>query len=315
MKILMFGRGVIATTYAWALEKSGNQVEFYVRPGKSAQYGPFVNLEILDGRMRSKGALIKAKWPITMREELSADHDYDLIIVSVNHNQFSEAATFLSSRIGKATVLIFNNMWDEPQKVVSSLPQEQLVWGFPGGGGGFDANTLKSGFMKTIYMGSVGDSNHTARYQSVRELFHKAGFSVSEPKDFRSWLWFHFVLNAGLAAQTLKVGGYINLLNSSAHIKESILLMREMLPLLKAKGDKPSRSVVFLLNLPAGLTGFVMQKFLGGDNLPNAFMKLLESTGHSSYELTSLYPRDVLTDARRLGVRLPRLAALESVFK
>lgn len=44
-------------------------------------------------------------------------------------------------------------------------------------------------------------------------------------------------------------------------------------------------------------------------------MDQIEISGHASYELTSLYPRDVLTDARRLGVLLPRLTALEQVFK
>lgn len=315
MKILMFGRGVIATTYAWALEKEGNQVEFYVRPGRAAQYGPFVNLEMLDGRVNSKGTLIREEWPITMREDLNANHDYDLIIVSVNHNQFSEVVSFLSSRMGKATVLIFNNMWSDPQAAVATLPNEQIVWGFPGAGGGFDAETLKGGFMKVIYMGRIGDSNQTARYRTVRELFRTAGFSVSEPKDFRSWLWFHFILNAGLAAQALKVGGYSNLLSSSAHLKESILLMREMIPLLKAKGDKPNPGVVFLLNLPAGMLGVIVKRFLTGDSLPRTIMELVEVTGHSNYDLTSLYPRDVLADARRLGVQLPRLTALEPVFK
>ena len=135
MKILMFGRGVISTIYAWVLEQAGNKVEFYVRPGRAAQYGPSVNLEMLDGRANSQGNLIKENWPITMREGLSADHDYDLIIVSVNHNQLSEVIAFLSSRIGKATVLIFNNIWVDPQTAVSALPKEQIVWGFPGGGG------------------------------------------------------------------------------------------------------------------------------------------------------------------------------------
>ena len=32
MKILMFGRGVIAAAYGWALERAGHEVEFYVRP-------------------------------------------------------------------------------------------------------------------------------------------------------------------------------------------------------------------------------------------------------------------------------------------
>lgn len=59
MKILMFGRGVIATIYAWVLEKAGNKVEFYVRPGRAAQYGPSVDFELLDGRVNSKGTLIR----------------------------------------------------------------------------------------------------------------------------------------------------------------------------------------------------------------------------------------------------------------
>src|SRR5439155_19938008 len=86
MKILIIGRGLIATLYAWACEKAGHKVTSYVRPGRAAQYGPFVNLEIRDSRINSK-TFIHEKWPITMREDLNADHDYDLIIVSVNHNQ------------------------------------------------------------------------------------------------------------------------------------------------------------------------------------------------------------------------------------
>jgi len=33
--------------YGWALEKAGHDVEFYVRPGRVAQYGPTVKLEII----------------------------------------------------------------------------------------------------------------------------------------------------------------------------------------------------------------------------------------------------------------------------
>jgi 2-dehydropantoate 2-reductase len=314
MNILMFGRGVIATQYGFALEKAGNKVEFFVRPGRAAQYGPSVKLNILDGRVNSKGATIKENWPITMREELNADHHYDLIIVSVNHNQFDEVAAFLAPRVGKATVLIFNNMWADPEAAASLLPKKQVVWGFPGGGGGFDAaNTLNGGFMKIIYLGTVGDSP-TERYHTVRSVFREAGFSVSEKKDFRSWLWFHFVLNAALAAQALKVGGYSKLMSSSYNLKHSFLLMREMLPLLKAKGDNPKLGIVLLLNLPAGLLGFIMQRALRKDSLAKVIMERMEGSGHASFALTRLYPRDVLAQARELKVSLPRLTTLEPTF-
>jgi 2-dehydropantoate 2-reductase len=282
MKILLFGRGTIATLYGWALEKAGNQVEFYVRPGRAATYGSTVDLEIRDGRADRGGRPVGEKWPIVLREDLDAGHDYDLIILSVNHDQLVEATAFLSTRIGNATVLVFNNVWADPAVAVSALPVEQVVWGFPGGGGGFVGSTLRGGVVKTVFMGFCGESNRTGRYRVVRELFRGAGFAVSEHRDFRSWLWFHFILDAGLLVQVTKMGGYAGFVRSRAAAKESILLIREMIPVLKAKGGTPGPAAAIVSRLPAGLLGLVLRKLLGGDNLFSFLMKQIEDTGHLS---------------------------------
>jgi len=50
MNILLFGRGVITTLCGWVFEKAGHSVTFYVRPGRSAEYGFHVHLDISDGR-------------------------------------------------------------------------------------------------------------------------------------------------------------------------------------------------------------------------------------------------------------------------
>ena len=138
MKILMFGRGVISTQYGWALEKAGHTVGFYVRPGRKAEYGSTVSLNVYDARKDIRGKLIQENWSITMIEDFNANHDYDLIVVSVQHYHFTKVAEFLTDKIGNATVLIFNNFWEEPLEQVANLPAEQLVWGFPQAGGGFD---------------------------------------------------------------------------------------------------------------------------------------------------------------------------------
>ena len=70
MKILLFGRGVISVLYGWALEKAGHAVEFYVRPGRAAQYGPQVRLEIVDARRSMFGRRVNETWAIRMREDL-----------------------------------------------------------------------------------------------------------------------------------------------------------------------------------------------------------------------------------------------------
>jgi 2-dehydropantoate 2-reductase len=313
MKILMVGRGVIATQYAWALKKAGNKVEFYVRPGRVAEYGPLVELNIIDGR--KKRTLVKEKWPITMREELTPDHDYDLIVVSVNHYQLDGVLDFLASRVSSATVLMFNNLWIDPLKVVSLFPKDQVVWGFPGAGGGYSSTgTLNGGFMKMIYMGFAGDTSVTKRYQSVRTLFEKAGFSIAQRRDFHSWLLFHFAINTGMAAQALKVGGYDKVFDSTVNTKEIIILVREMLPLIRAKGGKISFATYLAMYLPSGITGFILKKAMSKGSIARDIMNGMFESDQFNLESAGLFPRDVLADARALSISLPRLEALESVF-
>ncbi|MER6512923.1 ketopantoate reductase [Nonomuraea sp. NPDC001636] len=64
MKILMFGRGVIATIYGWVLQQAGHDVEFYVRPGRAATYGDAVDLDLFDMRRRVWGRRVAEKWPV-----------------------------------------------------------------------------------------------------------------------------------------------------------------------------------------------------------------------------------------------------------
>ncbi|MDN5807571.1 MAG: ketopantoate reductase [Brevibacterium sp.] len=314
MKILMFGRGVITTLYGWALEKAGNDVDFYVRPGRTADFGPSVDLDIRDGRASRKGKPVKGPWPVTLREDLEADHDYDLIIVSVNHDQLDTAVDFLSTRVGGATVLIFNNVWADPAAAVARLPRKQVVWGFPGGGGGYSDNTLHGGFVKSVFLGDVDGSSRTDRHRAVRELFTTAGFSISDVADFRSWLWFHVILDAGIMVGWLRMGSFDALVRSRRALQEVVRLVREMIPVLKAKGGTSRLGGAAATYIPSGLIGFAMHKLLTGDNLYTFIMDQAQATGHIDYEAKAIYPRDVLADARRLGVSVPRLEGNEPAF-
>lgn len=41
---------------------------------------------------------------------------------------------YLAPRVGNATVLFFNNCWQDPQSAIQPIPVNQIVFGFPGGG-------------------------------------------------------------------------------------------------------------------------------------------------------------------------------------
>ncbi|GAA1382931.1 ketopantoate reductase family protein [Catellatospora chokoriensis] len=311
MKILMFGRGVIAAAYGWALEQAGHEIEFYVRPGRAAKYGKVIDLELLDARHRLRGRRVTEKWTVRYREALEPDHDFDLIVVSVQHYGFAEAASFLGPRVGTATVLVFNNLWVEPLEAVDALPADQVTWGFPGAGGGFgDDGVLRAALLPKVFFGTLGRPP-TDREQAVRAAFRQAGFSIQENADFRGWLSIHFIQNAGLHTQSLKLGSLADLAGKPRNVREAILAIRELLPLVEARGVdlRRHRSAVLPFTAPAWLTAPVLAWLLGHFPPVRTVMQ-----AHANPEELRAVCRDTLAEARRLGVPVPRLEAAEPYF-
>jgi len=306
MKIVLFGRGVVSTQYAWAFEKAGHIVEFYVRPGRKAEFGSTVSLNVYDARKSIRGKLIQENWSIKMIEDLNANHDYDLIFVSVQHYHFTKVAEFLSDKIGKATVLIFNNFWEEPLEQVANLPAEQLVWGFPQAGGGFDNKGVLNGtILGSITIGTFG-TEPSERAFDVIDLFKSAGIKSNVNKDFRAWLFGHFAMNASLHIETMKAGS--NMLESfqkTRHWKNVIANGKELIPLLKARNVDIKKSPdLKMLSVPAWLLSFGMRFVV---NYLPPLKQIL--TGHSNQEETNSYARDVMDMAERLKISLPRYEA------
>jgi len=314
MKILMIGRGAVGSVYGWALEKAGHRVEFYVRPGRAATYGPTLTLELLDTRTRVLGVRVRETLPMHYVEELSAAHDYDLIMVSVQHFRFAEVVDFLTGRVGKATVLLFSNLWTDPQAAVAALPADQLVWGFPRAGGSFGTDgVLRGALLKNVIFGEFALSSKadlTPRERELQALFRGSGFGIQTQRDFRGWLWTHFITNAALLPQALKAGSFAAMMGSDAHLREAVLRVRELLPVLAARGvDLSLHSAdLSLFKLSPGLAALVLrlaftlivpvrwaiQYAIHGDDLAR-------EVGFTS--------RDVLLEARQRGIAVPRLEA------
>lgn len=313
MKILMFGRGVIATIYGRALEQAGHDIEFYVRPGRAATYGDAVDLDLIDTRRRVWGRRVVEKWPVRYREALESDHDFDLIVLSVPHHRLAEATAFLAPRVGKATVLIFGNLWTEPLAAIGDLPVDRIAWGFPQAGGGFSADgVLRGALLPSVVFGTLGRPP-TDRERAVRQAFRQAGLRIKERPDFRGWLWVHFVLDAGLFSQGLRVGSLSKLVGATGDLREGLLAGRELLPLLQARGLdlRQHWGGVLLFRAPTRLTAPTLAWLTAHFAL--ARVSLAAHSDPDAEEPRAVC-RDVLAEARRLDVPVPRLAAAEPHF-
>jgi 2-dehydropantoate 2-reductase len=313
VKILMFGRGVIATVYGWVLQKAGHEVEFYVRPGRAATYGEAIDLDLFDMRRRVWGQRVVEKWPVRYREALEPDHDFDLIVLSVPHHRLAEAAAFLASRVGKATVLVFGNIWAEPLAAIGALPVDRVAWGFPQAGGGFGADgALRGALLPSVVFGTFGQPP-TDRERAVRQVFRGAGLRLKERPDFRGWLWVHFASDAGLFSQGLRLGSLSKLAGSTSDFREGLLAGRELLPLLQARGLdlRRHRGGVLLFRAPTWLTAPALAWLTA-----HAASMRANFAAHSDpgAEEPREVCRDTLAEARRLGISVPRLEAAEPNF-
>jgi 2-dehydropantoate 2-reductase len=316
MKILIFGRGAVGSIYAWALEKAGHSVEFYVRRGRAAQYGPSLKLDLLDARTRVQGVRVNETMPMRFVEDLPVNHDFDLILVSVQHHRFPEVVALLSQRVGHATVLVLNNFWTDPRLEAAALPADQLVWGFPRAGGGFSTDgTLYGTLFSGVTIGTfsdAADTGPTQRDMAVRAMFKQSGFPILEQPDFQGWLWLHFLENAGLLAQSLPAGSFLKVVQSSHHLHEAILNVRELLPLLAARGvDLKRHTSALVFRIPPRLTAPIL-KLVFRFHAPTKRI-VQDNPGETKQELGHLLEA-VLNEAQRLGIAVPRLAALEARY-
>ncbi|UZN03318.1 ketopantoate reductase family protein [Cellulomonas sp. S1-8] len=305
MRILMFGRGVIATIYGRVLHAAGHDVEFYVRPGRAAQYGDEVQLDWIDGRRKPFGRRVRESFRTPLRESLDPGHGFDLIVLSVGHHRLAEAAAFLAPRLGTATVLVFGNLWEEPLTAAAPIPADQLVFGFPQGGGGLgDDGVLSGAILPAVLIGTT-DAPPTRREQEVIAAFRQAGLAVRQEKDMRGWLWLHFIADAGMFDQAIRSGSLAHMIGDRRAFRDAFVTTRELLPVIEARGvdlrrHRGATTPFRLPGLVAAASGWATSL------IPLARRSLAAHTDPHTTEARAVLA-DTLREARRLGIPTPRL--------
>jgi len=192
-------------------------------------------------------------------------------------------------------------------------PLDRIAWGFPQAGGGFDADgVLRGGLLPSVVFGTLGQPP-TNRERAVRQAFHEAGFRPKEQPDFRGWLWVHFVSDAGLHSQGLRLGSLSKLAGSTNDFREALLAGRELLPLLQARGIdlRRHRGGVLLFRAPTRLTAPILA-WLTAHVTP--LRVNFETHSNPDAEEPREICRDTLAEARHLGIAVPRLEAAEPHF-
>ncbi|MFP7487938.1 2-dehydropantoate 2-reductase N-terminal domain-containing protein [Priestia filamentosa] len=262
MNILIIGRGVISTQYAWTFKEYGNNIDFYIRPESKDRYTPMLNLQLEDRRRKRQPKKINVSWETKLIYEIPQNHNYDLILVSVNIEQISSVVKTLNNKVNNATVLFFNNFWEDPTKQTEILPQSQLIFGFPGAGGGtVGENTINGGFSSFIMIGDIGTTSKE-RVQQVYTLFEQANFSIKRQANFKKFLLNHFLLNVAVEIEVLKEGSFLRLMDSIHSLGNISINLRQLKPIMKERGMRYDAINTLLSMISPKILGIIMSKFI-----------------------------------------------------
>lgn len=318
MKILIYGAGVIGCTYGWQLAKTGCEISILVRKGKKQEIEEKgINIhctDLKDGKKNVQNTIFQPK----AIDTLSADNDFDYIIVTTNNLNLDDVLMTLKESAGKAHILFFQNMWiDEIEKIKNYLSSDQYFFGFPFmAGGGKNQNGINSiisgsKYSRTMLGEVTGEA--TPRVQEIASVLLKANMKPFISKNIITWLVPHCAFMAGIAAGVIVEGGKMeDFLNNSKTVKKSILAIRDGFHVCEAIGINPKKEKVNkLYYLPLLISSPVVKKVFSDDAMKAMFDGYLRN----SIEEVKRMIINITQSSKKFNIEIPHLQYFEEELK
>ena len=309
MKILVFGAGVIGTTYAWQLHEAGYDITLFVRKQRMVRYahsGIPVNYTDLRSQAEDYGQSV---FRPNVIDRLDVNNPFDLIIVSVRSNQWQDALPYIAKHGGKADVLLLGNVWEEVKSVNKLFPKGQCFFGFPEivtgspTENGINCHLFRKGH--TI----LGDPDRKAskRLQKTADMMGAAGMSPKVINDIRDWLPTRYLISAIQPALINKAGGARLFAANKLLIRQYINALKEGQRVCRKKGVKSVKLFPFSRFF---LPGFLLIPLIRRQFTDEVVAALDNNMKHAAAEKKKQY-YDVFHTGKRLRVRMPYWRSFE----
>jgi ketopantoate reductase len=315
MKILIYGAGVIGTTYGWQLAQAGQDVTLLVRPGKSALVAGGIPIHCRDERSKP-AQQVETTFQPKVVEAFSPQDGFDLIVVCVKSNQVAGTLAALAECAGKADILFFQNNWWGEEKMRAILRPGSYFFGFSRIVGGW----RKGLAVESIIFDAPGmstmlgeaDGRASARVTAVQGILQAARLKPELHRDILGWLQFHYVEYLGATGAILEAGSVDAFAGNPAAVRKSILATREALAVCRARGAAAGSAPfnLRLFGLPLPLLVWIASKQYQAPNIRSFFKENIEM---GMGELTAQY-QDVLQEGQRLHVSMPALTSFARFF-
>ncbi|WP_080904760.1 ketopantoate reductase family protein [Parabacteroides sp. Marseille-P3160] len=317
MKILIYGAGIVGSTYGWQLSKAGHEITVLVRTEKKQDVKEEgVHIHCSDFRGGQK-KIEEVVFKPDVIDSLSIDNNFEYIIVSTNNLHLKEILPILSKSAGNAHILFLQNMWiDDLDSINKYLSGKQYFFGFPfmvGGGRDADCiNSVISGLKQSHTPLGELNGEVSGRVQKIAKAFEDANLKPIIYNQIKIWLITHYAVAAGLSAGIMKAKSGRNFASNSNILKEAIRAIREGLEVCQKLGYNPKvEKANTLYSLPFFIAIPIAKKVYSNEALCLMFDG---HTQHSPDEMKKML-EDIIMGGEKCGVKVPILKHIkEEIF-
>ncbi|WP_373841247.1 ketopantoate reductase family protein [Bacteroides heparinolyticus] len=311
MKILIYGAGVVGSTYGWLLHKKGHDVTILAHSEKRnalRENGIHIVCQDFRNGERKVSDIIFNPHII---DELSADNDFDYIIVATNKLQLPSVLPSLKAGAGKANIVFFQNNWDSFDEIASYLRPEQYFFGFPfmvgGGRNGLEIRSYISGLKYSCTPLGEANGSVTERIRKFADILEEANLKPSISSQIIVWLISHYATAAGLSAGIMCAGGAAQFIKETDILKQTICAIREGFSICKKRGINPKdEKANRLYRLPLFLAVPIAKKIYADEALQKMFDGHVI---HSPDEIRQMLD-DMIEGGKTYGINTPCLAKM-----
>jgi len=223
-RILIYGAGVIGSTFGGLMAASGQDVTLLARNKRLKELN---NNGLL---LKKNGQKKTQKISVEIISELKQDDKYDFVFVTLRKEQVQDSLPILKKNKSQNFVFMVNNPsgYDE---WTNALGQDRVIPAFPGSGGkienGIVFYEIVSGIIQPTTIGELNGTNST-RIKELKSILKNAGFKVSISKNMDAWQKTHVAMVYPLGdAIYIDGGNNYSVARNSLAIKQMNLALKE----------------------------------------------------------------------------------------
>ncbi|KAG4092286.1 hypothetical protein H8356DRAFT_1703852 [Neocallimastix lanati (nom. inval.)] len=304
LNILIIGLGVIGTTYGYIFSKAGHNVEYYIRKTSKNYNINKLNVELLDGRFKSKGQQSQDTYTINK----ASQKEYDFIFVAIPSGNIESVNEVLNNEKITGTIILACGIWEKHDYVNNLMAKKDYILGYPVAGGNIDNNTLNCCVFDHFMLESK-DKSHINNYDDLLQLFSSCSIKLEHPYDMLEWIWLHMAINAGVVSVAGKYGDINNvsesaenLMNSTKKLSEAVKSIRETSKIVESRGVilKRYNNELIAYKLPTIISSPIMKRMFATNILTRKIMTL-----HSNLQDLFFVCRCVYEEGKKNNVSAP----------